>query len=157
MTIIGRYFVRDEDCLRENFIDQPVSNISSCLKGKKREFKMYVKNCVEQCHNPCFEQSYKAPEIFKRGKKGVIQLSFYYELRKDTYIRQVPSYEVETLLSNFGGQMGLMVGMSAVSLVEVFIWSMLLLLEYLCRIATKETYMDTLLTEHKVRLPLDLG
>ena len=37
-------------------------------------------------------------------------------------IGQEPSYELSALISNFGGTLGLMCGMSAVSVFELLIW-----------------------------------
>ena len=131
---IYRYLMREEEFLRSNFEDQPVMNIEKCLLDRKEDIEEHREICVTQCHNPCFEQNFKAIQTFTKGEGENIWLSFYYEDRKETFIKEVPSYELETLLSNFGGQLGLMVGMSALSIMEVLIWFILLLVECLYRI-----------------------
>ena len=49
----------------------------------------------------------------------------------ETHITEVPSYDAVTLLANFGGMLGLMTGMSALSLFEIVIWIGLLLAGWL--------------------------
>ena len=51
----------------------------------------------------------------------------------ETHITEVPSYDGVTLLANFGGMLGLMTGMSALSLFEIVIWIGLLLAGWLNR------------------------
>ena len=44
----------------------------------------------------------------------------------ETEVRQEPKNTIETLIASFGGTLGLMCGMSAVSIIELIIWSVLL-------------------------------
>ena len=46
---------------------------------------------------------------------------FYFPDMKETSIEHVPRLDVPTLFSNFGGQLGLMAGVSAISVVELIV------------------------------------
>ena len=46
-------------------------------------------------------------------------------------IEHVPRLDVATLLSNFGGQLGLMAGVSAISIVELTLWMLLIIFDRL--------------------------
>ena len=54
-----------------------------------------------------------------------MRLFFYFQELKETTIEDVPRLDIATLLANFGGQLGLMAGVSAVSIVELLIFFLL--------------------------------
>ena len=55
-----------------------------------------------------------------------IRVFVYFDELKETIIEHVPRLDIPTLLANFGGQLGLMAGVSAISIVELIIWICLL-------------------------------
>ena len=129
MGTIERHYVRSE-YTRRYFKDQPIAESQKCVAEKRSQIAKHVMKCVETCHNPCYEQYFKSRNTFlRRGKKSDVMLSFYFEDAKEAHIEEVPRYEVVTLVSNFGGQLGLMVGMSALSILEVLVWLVLLLID----------------------------
>ena len=79
---------------------------------------------------PCDEKtlSIDLTSSSTKGKERVTYntaLRFYFEDLEKTYITEVPSYDIPTLLYNFGGALGLMVGVSAISILEISTWFML--------------------------------
>ena len=58
-----------------------------------------------------------------------LALFFYYQEMKETLIEQNPSYHFSTLFANFGGTLGLMTGMSAISIMEMGIWLILYMID----------------------------
>ena len=54
-----------------------------------------------------------------------IALDVYFSELSETEIKEAPSYDGVTLLANFGGMLGLMTGMSALSVLEILMWIVL--------------------------------
>ena len=54
-----------------------------------------------------------------------VLLRVYYRELMEMQINEAASYDRVTLVANFGGMLGLMTGMSALSLFEIFIWILL--------------------------------
>ena len=125
--------MRDEIMLKY-YRDQPLEKINECLKDKEEDILGELETCVEGCVNPCVEQYFKHRDKVLASELPQVVLIFYYDDTKETHIKEVPRYEAVTLVSNFGGQLGLMVGMSFISVLEVLVWFVLLLVERINRV-----------------------
>ena len=97
-----------------------------------------VEQCKNKCYLPCTEEKYKIHEIFEPEKSmhrsSVVEENFIhilvkYENLQETRIIEEPSYDVKTLLANIGGTLGLMCGMSVISLIELLYWFLLFTME----------------------------
>ena len=89
--------------------------------------------CAKECRIPCKEITFKIKEKYESNKRAGarVRLFFYFEELKETVIEHVPRHTAGTLLANFGGQLGLMAGVSAISIVELLIWFVLVLIDRL--------------------------
>ena len=125
-----RSLVRDQEFLNNFSRDRNISSIKTCESEKTEYLEKFYTNCGHGCQSPCNEVRYK---VFKKyepcyeNHSSRIRLFFYYEELKETTIEQVPRLDFPTLAANFGGQLGLMAGVSAISFVEILIWLILFL------------------------------
>ena len=142
LTICGavlygyRLYLRDEAFLRKHYVDRYINQTMQCISRNQSLIQRFKEKCYNLCRTPCEEVLYSITEKFVPTikKSPRIKLYFYYQELKKSYIEYVPSYEVSTLLANFGGQLGLMAGVSALSIIELIIWFVLFLAEKVCRL-----------------------
>ena len=142
LTIIQRHYVREE-YVRKYFKDQKPATVRKCRVKNRLRIMEFTNNCTEKCYDPCFEQNFRHKQKYLRKKvklPSTVKLSFYYEDAKETSIEHIPRYDVVTLVSNFGGQLGLMVGMSALSFMEVLVWLILLVVDGLHRLLSNKRH-----------------
>ncbi|XP_035667363.1 acid-sensing ion channel 1-like [Branchiostoma floridae] len=66
-------------------------------------------------HGTSFGNLDTAAEI----REGFIQVTVYFENMKIEHIYETPSYEVENLLGDIGGQLGLWMGISIMTVIEL--------------------------------------
>ena len=59
-------------------------------------------------------------ENVEEARKSFLMVNIYYKEIAYTYISESPKWNIVTLLSNFGGQLGLFIGMSLLSFLEFF-------------------------------------
>ena len=93
---------------------------NECDADSKADRKTVTQACVKECKEPCKEIKYDVAETFFPGTSLQWEVSF-----KDFLVREIgqePRYDVTSLVANFGGTLGLMCGMSVVSILELFIW-----------------------------------
>ena len=67
-------------------------------------------------------------EVYRAGREAerdVLVFTVSYKQLTVTEINEVEAYDAVTLLANFGGMLGLMTGMSALSLIEILVWFVL--------------------------------
>ena len=77
-----------------------------------------------QCLTACKVVSYKA-EVKRVGESKHNEWGFfisYAPSRKETHIKQVPDYTLEEFLGAFGGILGLCVGASLLSVIEILLY-----------------------------------
>ena len=85
------------------------------------------------CPLPCYEVTYKTQTFhLADDSTGLLQLNIRYATNRVTVIQEVPSYTVDKLLSDIGGWLGLFVGMSLLSLVEIGEFLATAAREYIC-------------------------
>ena len=114
--------------------------MNQCYRDKKNEWTELYQQCANQCRSACKEVNYKIKKEFKTNglhAPSRVRLFFFYQDLKETIIEYVPRSDVSTLLANFGGQLGVMAGISAISLIELFIWFLLFLADRINRLHEK--------------------
>ena len=106
--------------------------LENCLLG---EFFDDYLNKPHPCPLPCYEVTYKT-QTFYLANNNVnpqrLQVNIKYVTNRVTTIHDVPSYTIDKLLSDIGGWLGLFVGMSLLSLVEVGEFFATAAREYVC-------------------------
>jgi hypothetical protein len=71
-------------------------------------------------------------ENVEEARKSFLMVNIFYKEIAYTYISESPKWNIVSLLSNFGGQLGLFIGMSLLSFLEffdLFIQTIILLIE----------------------------
>ena len=92
--------------------------------------------CLKSCHPQCHESNYRADISFlkypntasaeKYGKpiaevrEEILQLKIYFKSLNVRITEEKMTYEMEDLLSNIGGQLGLFSGFSVLTIIELF-------------------------------------
>ena len=119
---IFRIYARDDGYMSQ------LKNITEskqyyCYMKKWHERRVLIDACIKECKEPCEEVKYDVAETYFPEDFLEWEVSFSDFLVRE--IGQEPSYDVTALIANFGGTLGLMCGMSAVSVLELLIWSFL--------------------------------
>ena len=110
-----------------------INKIGNCEKYvltlDSSPFTKRVDACIAKCPPPCSEIKYGVSVAYEEGKKDLsgnpysrVTLRLKFTDFIVTEIGEQPAYDVTALISNFGGTLGLMCGMSAVSILELLIW-----------------------------------
>ena len=95
---------------------------------KYDEMTILYDTCRANCSIPCEEDSYRVTVRYEppaNESTTEVNIYFYYQEMKQTTIEQHPALAISTLVANFGGQLGLMAGVSAISIIEIIIWFVL--------------------------------
>ena len=117
--------LRNPDSFQHLFQDRTMKEIDKCMDEKFGEMSVFYENCRLKCSVPCVENSYRVTvrhEPPSNTSSEEVNIYFYYQEMKETTIEQRPSLAMSTLIANFGGQLGLMAGVSVVSIIEILIW-----------------------------------
>ena len=129
----NRLLIRDIDAVKQQIDDdRSIEEIKECAISEKRnEILEFLANCSAGCPTPCFEESYVVDQsyIATETVENEIELSFTFKELQETHIIDVPSYSLSTFISNFGGVLGLMMGLSAISITEIIVFVMLYFVE----------------------------
>merc|ERR1712224_723757 len=75
--------------------------------------------CLRKCTEPCSHVSYNLQSRLEPGSQNSTVVSIYFEKNTVTKIKQVPKTNLVQLLSNTGGSLGLFLGCSILSLLEL--------------------------------------
>jgi hypothetical protein len=136
----------DKDCIRNTNDKELVSNTKECVARFLSEFRKEKQHekCHQYCPLECDSMSYKVTpylELIKdsgkisKGRKGGYDLNFetyeevnshfvsvliYYRDLRYTRISQDPKTQTFDFISNIGGILGLFLGISFLSFVELF-------------------------------------
>lgn len=126
-----------------------------CLDQKFQEYYTNDCDCLHPCNEVNYEYSmsmleYPTPmivEVAKRDnwpwqtkediKNNVIHLYVYYKSLDYTEVEQVPAYKYDALMADLGGLLGLFLGASLVTLLEIFEFAIVLGLKKLGLLSTK--------------------
>ena len=136
-----RAYIRDKTYLN-SFIDESIDRNegTKCWDRVSRSNRYKIRACKATCYQPCEEERYTISETshpWSDHQKKIqqrqtnhenmktVRLSVYFSELNEIEIAESPSYDRVTLLANFGGMLGLMTGMSAISLLEILIWVLL--------------------------------
>merc|ERR1712034_305464 len=79
---------------------------------------MGYKNCSE-CTIGCIETIFETKVKYQSYLDDVVMATFWYEKMTETYIEENVAYTFDKFISNFGGTVGLVMGLSFMSLFEV--------------------------------------
>ena len=131
-----RALLRQPNSLRHLFRNKNMSEIESCMVTRFEAMGDFYEKCRVKCVIPCVEDSYRVsvrhePPTNVTSKE--LSIYFYYQEMKETIIENHPSLAISTLVANFGGQLGLMAGVSAISIIELVIWFVLFGVECIYR------------------------
>ncbi|KAK2562876.1 Degenerin mec-10 [Acropora cervicornis] len=96
-----------------NVLDKPTAK---CLAKVQRMFKENKLNCTTSCPPPCREEIFKASSSFAIWPSEKHKV-FYEELKLEKKIEQ-RSYILEDFVSDIGGQLGLWIGFSVLTVAE---------------------------------------
>ena len=134
MRTFLRYY-SNQDFVHKHVKDQNLTDVGDCLRNKNSQINSFYDTCTDECYNPCYEQNIKYKDRYAwENVSSRVTLRLFYEDSRETKIEEVPRYDEMTLLSNLGGQLGLMVGMSALSVMEILVWFILLLIDHAHRL-----------------------
>ena len=104
------------------------SAITECIHEADYERNLgesWVEHCVNNCPLPCEETKYDVKLTRKEYPEPNIAFSFDFRYLKEFQIEENPSFDIQTLIGTFGGTLGLMTGMSALSVFELLVWVVL--------------------------------
>ena len=109
---------------------------NNCYEKVKTKYVNGHMKCLKSCHPPCQENNYKVDISFlkypntasaeKYGKpiaevrEEILQLNIYFKTLNVRITEEKMTYEIEDLLSNIGGQLGLFSGFSVLTIIELF-------------------------------------
>ena len=117
-----RTYARDSGYIAQ-LKNKTMTEFKQCVTDMGNKQKNLTHSCVAGCNEPCDEIKYDVSETFFPETFLQWEVSF-----KDFQVREIgqePSYDETSLIANFGGTLGLMCGMSAVSILELLIWTLL--------------------------------
>ena len=106
-------------------VEKSIPEIERCLEKYDDEMTIYYNKCIENCNSPCLEEVLDVKVRYAYSHGNHIKLVMHYDNLQVYNIREVPRYELWSLVANVGGTLGLMTGMSAISLLEVFMYFVL--------------------------------
>ena len=109
---------------------------NNCYEKVKTKYVNGHMKCLKSCHPPCQENNCKVDISFlkypntasaeKYGKpiaevrEEILQLNIYFKTLNVRITEEKMTYEIEDLLSNIGGQLGLFSGFSVLTIIELF-------------------------------------
>ena len=96
-----------------------------------------VERCINACPLPCEEIKYDVKLRRKPIPAPHLGFSFDFRYLKEFKIEENPSFDVQTLIGTFGGTLGLMTGMSALSVLELLVWTGLFVVDRIYSIYKK--------------------
>ena len=103
--------------------DSKYSSVEECLQDMVLQAQ--IRNFVDcACNLQCHEIKYKVRDVGLPRIKGTGDWRFYiyYEDREVKTVSQVPAYPLDDLLGALGGILGLFIGMSILSGVQIVIF-----------------------------------
>ena len=104
--------------------------IRSCLLNQIRIYGSWLEAIPFACPVSCYEETYQVKEM-RIGNFSGWRLDVMYTRRRSTIVREIPTYTMDKLLSEIGGYLGLFVGMSILSIIEIVVYIV---------VSTKERY-----------------
>ena len=118
-----------------NFVweDKSLSAIESCFNTSGMLDAEY-NECYKGCRPPCFEEVYEArmegPDLLRDVNDNVTMIAATLD-KQEVFVVDFPEQNLLVLLPAFGGTLGLLAGVSALSIIELIIWAVLCVAEKL--------------------------
>ena len=117
---VQKMFMRDDE-YKNQLRNSTIEDLEKCTGGRKESKR--VKECRKNCRQPCQREKFHVHERFHSGvRSNMLAVDVSFTELMETVIVDQPIYDEQTLFANFGGTLGLMTGMSALSLIEMFVW-----------------------------------
>uniref|UniRef100_A0A7M5X720 Uncharacterized protein n=2 Tax=Clytia hemisphaerica TaxID=252671 RepID=A0A7M5X720_9CNID len=116
----------------ENKLRLNDTEAETCLKGVEEDHEVYNK-CNAFCRlQPCYEEDIKMSLKYHttKNQNNLLSLAFGYEYFLVKVYEETPREKWVDLFANFGGCVGLMNGLSILSVFELFIFFGLVLFDY---------------------------
>ena len=125
--------VLDQEVLKQQLQNKTKEEIQYCVDKYHVSIQNYVEECSLECPTPCQQQQFLTTVRYDRNeyleKNQYVEMFFYYLEMTEKRIEEAPSYVFSTLFANFGGTLGLMTGISAISVIEMTIWFSMFLID----------------------------
>ena len=133
-----RVQVLDQAVLKSQLRNKSSEELHECVHEYHDNIYDDLNACALECPTPCDGESFTMAVRYEPSKKEDaenVQLFFYYMEMTEKMIEEAPSYVYTTLFGNFGGTLGLMTGMSVISVIEMSIWFIMFIIDrcYSCR------------------------
>ena len=106
------------------------SEVKNCLLKQIGIYGSWWERIPFACPISCYEETYQVKEM-RSGDFSGWRLDMMYQRRRTTFVREIPTYTMDKLLSEIGGYLGLFVGMSILSIIEIVVYIV---------VSTKEKY-----------------
>lgn len=115
----------DIECIIKR-LDQP--STKKCLNDFFKIYDESYQECFSYCPLECDNTAYAIvpftqpilTNVTKDLKLDIVSFTIYYENLRYTLIKQKPKTEIDDFVANIGGLLGLFLGISFLSLVEIF-------------------------------------
>ena len=111
------------------------TNSTSCVNMVRKQYLEGKINCLQLCRPPCKEIAFSTELSFSQFphlvsfvgynktlsemREEILKVNIYYKTLNMKTIREHRSYEIENLLADIGGQLGLFSGYSILTLLEI--------------------------------------
>ena len=111
-----------EISLRKGFVDQ-VENFDPNMKKKNLTYQEITENCKLQCKPACqtsyFVYDIKYIHILSKNQfETLTRINIHHDHLPDIYIRHLPEMTIISFISNFGGLLGIWLGISVFLIFE---------------------------------------
>ena len=116
-------------------MDKSVKEKEICARKISTLKEKMIEECIDDCKPTCFEQTYEVA-ITKGDESNNLVFKFKMEMH-ELVVTETEKYEILVLLSNFGGTLGLLAGVSALSFIELLVWFLLFVVEGISHISTR--------------------
>ena len=126
----ARNLLRDKKFERGN---ASLDAVEKCLALAEQPL-VDVDKCFDECRFPCSNQEYRVRIEYAPNSPGENGTKiFFSKERIETLISDKAKTDLVTALSSFGGTLGLLAGVSVLSLLELLIWVVLFVTELVTR------------------------
>ena len=117
-------FVASTLLKRKIYFEKRDLNLNKCIVSDEIQFES-IKSCADQCHKEC-HFTYYSFKINKYLKYGMHQACFQIKHNEmtDLTIRYIPEMPLLTFICNYGGILGMWLGVSFYSIFEI-VWKIL--------------------------------
>ena len=113
--------------------DKRLHLIHSCAWELSPSLQKKIEKCTDKCKPPCYDQTYKASVRYQTSDTDQA-LKFNFKMQmNEVVITETARSSIVVVLSNFGGTLGLLAGVSALSVIELLVFMLLFVAEVVAR------------------------